>query len=49
MDSNVGNIEFDGDGMVMSNGGSNRVGYDFLGGCSGVDFLQDLLVYLLFS
>ncbi len=50
MDGNVGNVEFDGDGMVMSSGGSDGVGCENFGGCSGVEFfLQHLLVRLLFS
>ncbi len=37
VDGNGGNIEFDGDGTVMSNGGSNGFGCECLGGCSGVE------------
>ncbi len=39
MDGNVGNVEFDGDGTVISNGGSDGVGCEYSGGCSGVEFL----------
>ena len=48
MDGNVGNVEFDGDGTVMSNGGSNGVGCECLGGCSGVEFFVAFVGALAF-
>ncbi len=39
MDSNIGNIEFDGDGTDMSSGGSDGVGCEYLCGFSVVEFL----------
>ncbi len=38
MEGNVGNFEFDEDGTVMSNGGSDGVGCEHIGGCSAVEF-----------
>ncbi len=38
VEGNVGNVEFDGDGTVMSNSGSNGVGCEHVGGCSAVEF-----------
>ncbi len=50
MEGNVGNVEFDGDGTVMSNGGSNGVGCEHVVGCSAVEFFWlHLTVRLLFS
>ncbi len=48
VDGNVGNVEFDGDGMVMSNGGSDGVGCECLGGCSGVEFFVAFVGALAF-
>ncbi len=48
MDSNVGNVEFDGDGTVMSNGGSNGVGCENFGGCSGIEFFAAFVGVLAF-
>ncbi len=50
MGGNVGKVEFDGDGTVMSNGASDGVGCEHVGGCSAVEFfLHHLTVRLLFS
>ncbi len=48
MDSNIGIVEFDGDWTVMSNGGCNRVGCEYLGGCSGVEFFAAFVGALAF-
>ncbi len=48
MDSNVGNIKFDGDGTDMSIGGSDGVGCEYFCGCSGVEFFAAFVSALTF-
>ncbi len=50
VEGNVGNVEFDGDGTVMSNGGSDGVGCEHVGGCSAVEFFasfDDALAFFM--
>ncbi len=48
MDGNIGNVEFDGDATVVSNGGNNGVGCEYLGGYSGVHFFAAFVDMLAF-